>query len=481
MPCRPSGLHASAAAIVAVAALALAAPAPAAVTLGPPLTTPANVTGGCTPAIVFVAPGFPGAPSCTLLGADPAGQWTMQTPRGQWVITRARVRAGANVGPMAFTVIEALRSQATGGGNPAGIICCTVPVESQVFTPAPNTVTQVSVRLPVKNTVDIVEGEPVEVVHYLAVSTLSPTTSPPVFQGPGAGQTSYIAPAIRAGQQRLSDGTSLTPSTPLIQGDYEPDADGDGFGDETQDSCATNAGIRTRAVAHAAQCPAGGGGGGGTTGAGTGAGGTTTAGGPARPPSTLRELAAVGSRAFLPIICPSGTGAACTGTVTASTVKRLGARTAATPLKLPSRTFTAAPGTTARVVLSLPAAARRELARRGRLALDVAVAQTAPVAARSTARITIRRLPSTARVRSRRVTVAFEDAATASGRTTYQLRVGRKVLATRRQTAKPGRITTVRFTLKRNVRRGRTRVTVRATYTGGATATRRVTLVRSAA
>lgn len=477
MPRRAFRRPALAAFIATLTVAALASPAPAAVTLGPPLTTPATVTGGCTPAIVFVAVG-PGAPSCTLLGADPAGQWTMQTPRGQWVITRARVRAGANVGPMAFTIIEALRSQATGGGNPAGIICCTVPVESQVFTPAPNTVTQVNVRLPVKNTVEIIDREPIEVVHYLAISTLSPATSPPVFQGAGAGQTSYIAPAIRAGQQRLSDGTSLTPSTPLIQGDYEPDADGDGFGDETQDSCSTNAGIRTRAVAHAAQCPVGGGGGGGTTGAGTGSGGPTTPVGPARPPSALRELAAAGSRAFLPIVCPAGAGTACTGTVTATTVKRLGARTAAAPLKLPSRTFTAAPGATARVALSLPAAARRELARRGRLAVDVSVAQTSPVAARTTARVTIRRLPATVRVRSRRVTVALEDAATASGRATYQLRAGRKVLATRRQTAKPGRITTVRFTLKRNVKRGRTRVTVRAAYAGGATATRSVTLVR---
>lgn len=110
-------------AIAAVAAALLApARADAAVTIGPPLTFPANVGGGCTPAVVFVAPGFPGAPSCTMLGADTAGQWTMQTPRGQWVVTRARVRAGANVGPMAFTVIQALRSQArtrTSRGRPA--------------------------------------------------------------------------------------------------------------------------------------------------------------------------------------------------------------------------------------------------------------------------------------------------------------------------------------------------------------------------
>lgn len=382
---RAAGLGAVATALLA------SAPADAAVTIGPPLALPANVAGGCTPAVVFVAPGFPGAPSCTMLGADAAGQWTMQTPRGRWVITRARVRAGANVGPMAFTVIQALRSQATSNqprppGTPAvaGIICCTAPFESQVFTPAPNGVTQIATRLPVKNTVDVIGGEQVEVVDYLAISTLAPATSPPVHQaaaGPAASaQTSYIAPAIRAGQQRLADGTALTPTLPLVQGDLEPDADGDGFGDETQDSCPTSAQIRSAPVARAAQCPA--------------AGGPGSTAGPAAAVlaglrSGTRSLVVRGGRtaATLPIACPAGSTGACAGTVSARTAARIGGRR----VTLGARRFTAAAGRTANVRLRLPASVRRALARRRALALDLTITQRTPVAGTTTAQITLRR------------------------------------------------------------------------------------------
>lgn len=374
-----------------VTALLASAPSEAAVTLGPPLTVPANVAGGCTPAIVFVAPGFPGAPSCTMLGADTAGQWTMQTPRGQWVITRARVRAGTNVGPMAFTVIQALRSQATSNqprppGAPAvgGLICCTAPFESQAFTPAPNGVTQIATRLPVKNTVDVIDGEPVEVVDSLAISTLDPATSPPVHQaaaGPAASaQTSYIAPAIRAGQQRLADGTALTPTMPLVQGDFEPDADGDGFGDETQDSCPTNAQIRSGPVAQAAQCPAG-----ASPSPGSGPAAAALAG----LPGGMRSLVVRrGRRAVtLPVACPAGSAGPCAGTVSGRTVRRVGRRR----VTLGARRFTAAAGRTVNVRLLLPASVRRALTRRRALALDLTIAQRAPVAGTSTARLTLRR------------------------------------------------------------------------------------------
>lgn len=385
MPRRRARASAAASLVTLAAATVLAAPAPAAVTLGPPLTTQANVTGGCTPAIVFVAPGLPGAPSCTMLGADPSGQWTMQTPRGQWVITRARIRAGAASGPMVFTIIRATRSQASPGGGAAGLICCTVPVESQVVTPTPGTVSQFAVRLPVKNTVDVISGEPIETVDYLAISTLGPATSPPVFQGPGAGQTSYIAPAVRAGQERLSDGTSFTPSTPLIQGDYEPDADGDGFGDETQDSCATDAAIRSAPVARAAQCRAP---------ASSGTPGPTGAGTPAASspvlaglPATLRRVTP-GRRSFtLPVACPAATGASCTGTVSARTTRRLGRAR----VTLASKRFTAKAGRTVNVRLLLPASLRRALARGRAIGIAVTVRQKTPAAGTTTARVTLRR------------------------------------------------------------------------------------------
>jgi hypothetical protein len=213
---------------VALAACSAAAllwsPASGAVTVGAPLSLPANTNGGCD--LIFSVFGPP--PSCSLLGNDSAGAWTSQVPRGEWVIRLARVRTGPRVGPMVFTVIRATRSQAGAGG----LICCRVPVESQVFTPAPNSVNAVPVRLPVKNTVDVINGEPIETVDYLGISLLTLGSSAPAhFPAPGGfgsnANTSYIAPAIRSGQERLADGT-LPSNILLVNGEAEPAGSGGG-------------------------------------------------------------------------------------------------------------------------------------------------------------------------------------------------------------------------------------------------------------
>ena len=215
------------------AALCLLAPlfAPAAgqaVTVGAPLNLAPNVQNdeGCETVVPFSLR-YLGVPSsCTWWGIDVSGTWTSQTPPGNWVIDKARVRTGPRVGPMAFTVIRALRSQATKPGSPpAGLICCSVPVESQVFTPAPNTINEIPVNLPVVNTVEVIEGEPIEVVDYLGISVLSLASSLPLHgatSGPGSTSTSsYFAPAARAGEERLEEG-SYSGVTPLINADYQP-------------------------------------------------------------------------------------------------------------------------------------------------------------------------------------------------------------------------------------------------------------------
>jgi hypothetical protein len=212
------------------AALSLA-PASHAVTIGAPLNLPANPgptpypnntfffspTAGCD--YILAPPGGPVAPSCTFLGNDVSGAWTSQVPRGEWVITTGRVRTGPRVGPMVFTVIRATRSQAGAGA----LICCRVPVESQVFTPAPNSINAIPVNLPVKNTVDVIEGEPIETVDYLGISLLSLASSAPAHipAGGTSANTSYIAPAVRAGQERIADGT-LGGNILLVNGEAQP-------------------------------------------------------------------------------------------------------------------------------------------------------------------------------------------------------------------------------------------------------------------
>jgi hypothetical protein len=214
-----------------LAAALLWSPASHAVPGGAPLDLPPNTAEGCE---IVVMPqlrpvvGVP--PSCTFLGNDSAGAWTSQTPRGRWVITAGRVRTGPRVGPMVFTVIRATRSQAGAGG----LICCSVPFESQVFVPQPNSVNVVPVLLPAKNTVEVINGEPIEIVDYLGISLLSLESSVPMHiaspGGPGStANTSYIAPAIRAGQERISDGT-LPGTVLLVNGEWTPEVTGGGGG-----------------------------------------------------------------------------------------------------------------------------------------------------------------------------------------------------------------------------------------------------------
>ncbi len=202
-----------------LAALAWA-PASHAVTIGPSNAMmqglPANTNYGCD--AIFTYNNMP-PPSCTFLGNDISGSFTSQVPRGQWVIRLARVRTGPRTGPMVFTVIRQTRSQAGAGGA----ICCNVPVESQVFTPAPNSINAIPVNMPVTNTVDVINGEPIETVDYLGISLLTLGSSAPAHVPPGGtnANTSYIAPAIRQGQERIPDGT-LGGNIMLVNGEADP-------------------------------------------------------------------------------------------------------------------------------------------------------------------------------------------------------------------------------------------------------------------
>lgn len=207
----------------ALVVAALAAPASAqAITVGAPLNAEPTDNRGCAEILSFTGP----PPSCTLLGNDISGGWTSQTPRGNWTITTGRVRTGRRVGPMVFTVIRAMRSQAAGGGR---LICCSVPVESQVFTPRPNEVNAIPVNLPVKNTVEVVNGEPVEVVDYLGISLLDLNSTAPAATGTSSENLSYIAPALRQGREAIQDG-AMPNARVLVNGEYQAAAAGGGGG-----------------------------------------------------------------------------------------------------------------------------------------------------------------------------------------------------------------------------------------------------------
>jgi len=134
-------------------------------TLGTNLQTHTpNANFDCRTRPSVVGPQFFGAPdNCTYVGSSP-GEQSTGAP-GPGVITRVRVRAAAPTGPMRVTIARATRS------TTAGFACCFFQGQSQVFTPRPNRITGVNVRLPVSAHIDFNAG--IETVDYLGLTVLA--------------------------------------------------------------------------------------------------------------------------------------------------------------------------------------------------------------------------------------------------------------------------------------------------------------------
>lgn len=336
---------------LAAAALALFAAAPAgAVTIGAPLNQPPSTAEGCELLVLpLLRPTAGVPPSCTFFGFDANGAWASQTPRGQWVVTTARVRTGPRVGPMRFTMVRAMRSQATVDGKPAPSACCFSQAESQVFTPAPNTVNEIPVRMPAVNTVQMIDGEPVEVIDYLGISLMDLQSSAPLLAGPTLLSTP-MAPALRAGQQTLGNGGF--PGAPLINGEFQ--------------ACAAAA--NASQASNLAGCPGGPGGGGpGRGGSGGSDGGDGRGGGGARFGIARQvPLLAGGTRARLTLNLPRA------GVVRARSQARLPATRRGRPLLRPAAIRARRAGR-ARLTVGLTRTGRFALKRRGRLRVPVTI------------------------------------------------------------------------------------------------------------
>ena len=155
-------------ALALLTALVVPARADAQQRLGTNLATHApNANFDCRWRPSVVGPQFAGAPdNCTYVSATPGAQSTGAPAPG--LITRVRVRTAAPVGPMQVTVARAIRS------TNAGFTCCFYQGESQVFTPAPNAVTSIPVRLPVTSEFYAeAPNEGFEVVDYLGLTVLA--------------------------------------------------------------------------------------------------------------------------------------------------------------------------------------------------------------------------------------------------------------------------------------------------------------------
>ena len=451
---------------VAVLAVFAAAVAPnhasAQVAFGPPLNVAApNTAEGCE-FLVLPPLRLPGAipPSCTMFGINFGGQWLSNPTPGQWTLTQANVRTGPRTGPMQFVVLRAFRSQDSPTPEGMGAICCTAVQVSQVFTPPANQITTINTNLPMSNTVDIVNGERVEVVDRLGISLLNLNSSLPAVIGVNApASMSIFGPAFGRGQTvPLSFAASHSGAFPLISGRVCPRAG------------ATISELGHRA--HQVGCapigapPV-------NPGPGSPAPGPAPGGSPqAGIASSLRQvgIAGNGPRVAIPLACGAGQGR-CTGSTSARTVLPLprGQR-GARPVTIAARPFAMASGRSGAATLVLPALARRELTARGTLALQVTVnpAGGSP----QTRRVTLRSLPANARAaRNGAVSVLLDmpPNANASQQAVVQLRQGASVVAQTRARTRPGLVVPQTLILGARqraqlARAGRLRLTLRATY-----------------
>lgn len=217
--------------LIAVAVSGAAAAEAGAAIVGADLRRPATGQFGCevlptTNAFggrLFLGAPFAGAPTCTYLGVGSlAGQAEVaQAPPGRSVVTRVFVKAGPVVGPMQVTVLKALRTTTPGRLGPSAIAaCCFFDGASPPFTPAPNAVTAVNVRLPVRNEFIANFGEAVD---YLGITVLAPGVPVPAqdlgqpgnVQLPGA---MAFFPHVKPGDER-ADGAGVGAVVPLLAAD----------------------------------------------------------------------------------------------------------------------------------------------------------------------------------------------------------------------------------------------------------------------
>jgi hypothetical protein len=224
MPLRTKRL--TAALLAAGGALLLLAPAGnAATTFGSRLKNDPT-TGSC---VMF--PTLP-SPNCTLVDfthpVDPNGDPNSTGAPVDGVITKFRIRAfgdGSNPGTVTFRVADINRPNpsdtssalaASAGTGP------TVTIPSEPNTDVP--ILQFAGRLPVRAGQHLAIDE----TNVNAIYASSGAKDTYVFSGPlvdGAG----------------ARGSNAVTEELLVQADIEPDADKDGFGDETQDQCPSQA------------------------------------------------------------------------------------------------------------------------------------------------------------------------------------------------------------------------------------------------
>jgi hypothetical protein len=161
-----------------------------------------NVSAGCE--ALALAPQFATAP-CTLFTP------LIQVPTGSFTIEQLALRTGPRTGQMRLDVVEAIRSQLPGpGGLPSPAACCFQRASSPVFRPAPNTLNVIDLDIPVRSEVIDLNGEPVEVVQYVALTLLDFDSSLPVLARQDFLPLGQLGPVVNSDGLRVQSATFLS-------------------------------------------------------------------------------------------------------------------------------------------------------------------------------------------------------------------------------------------------------------------------------
>ena len=194
---------------LALAAL-LPAQASATVTFGANLNqAPAENMVDCTTLPPWGVPTY--ATSCTWYSTVSESENDI-VPLGVGVITRARVRVGAITGPMQFVVGRAQVDKNKEIGHQ--LLCCVWRTAGPVFTPAPNSITAVTLNAPVEQVRDFESKQ--DLFDNLALSVLEPGV--PIPAAPVAAGALNITSTAGACWPACSRATPT--ACPVVRGEY---------------------------------------------------------------------------------------------------------------------------------------------------------------------------------------------------------------------------------------------------------------------
>lgn len=221
----------AAAGLMPLALLVLPVGASAATTVGSNLLGTANA---------WPSPNVSSAPR-----AQPPGVTLPLTTPSAGVIVQIQVKhggSGADPGSYGFRVLNGGPSGASANYTTNG-----APAELPDFPwPANDTA---GTRLFIPSLGVVAKGIPIAAGERLGVVRIGGTGQGAILKSNSSGATLNQVLAVHNSGQLIYDTT--VPNELLVQYRIEPDADRDGFGDETQDRCPTNAGIQTACPAAA--------------------------------------------------------------------------------------------------------------------------------------------------------------------------------------------------------------------------------------